>query len=311
MRSHLSGDRRGFSLAEIMVALVLLGIVAGGIMTVVMRQQQFYRSATEVIDTRQQIRQAAAVVPVDLRGVSAVGNDIIAMTDSALDVRGNIGSGVVCSKTTAGATTTFTIPGTDLPSGHFFTTFLTRPKVNDVLIVLDDRAPGNADDIWRILTITRIDSTLVGCNAPAFMTALDATRYRYTYDVDWAGADSIIAGAPGRIAPRGKTNHYQSASDRLWWMGYRECRGDGSSCDPVQPVAGPYRAYAQNDTVNSGLTFVYRDSTGAKTTDPTQVARVEMFVHGETQSPVALGGGKTNQVYRDYQKVTIALRNRH
>ena len=42
MRSHLSPPRRaGFSLAEIMVALVLLGIVATGIMTVIMRQQQF------------------------------------------------------------------------------------------------------------------------------------------------------------------------------------------------------------------------------------------------------------------------------
>ena len=88
MRSNLNMTRRlGLSLVEIMVALVLLGIVATGIMTVVMRQQQFYRSATEVIDTRSQIRQAASVVPVDIRGVSSVGGDILTMSDSSLDVR--------------------------------------------------------------------------------------------------------------------------------------------------------------------------------------------------------------------------------
>jgi hypothetical protein len=61
--------------------------------------------------------------------------------------------------------------------------------------------------------------------------------------------------------------------------------------------------------VNSGLSFVYRDSTGTVTTAAANVARVEMFIHGETQSSVALGGGKLAP-YRDYMKVTIALRNR-
>ncbi|NUQ20673.1 MAG: type II secretion system protein [Gemmatimonadaceae bacterium] len=310
MRSYLSrGERRGLSLPEMMVTLVLLGIVAGGIMTIVMRQQQFYRSATEVIDTRQQIRQAVAVVPVDVRGVSSVGSDILEMTDSSLFVRGNIGSAVMCSHTNSGSGSTITIPPTDLSGGKYFTTFLTRPKLNDVVLIFDDKAPGNQDDDWVPYTISGIDSTLVGCTS--FTDAVnDATRYRYTYALSTQLSATIIDGAPIRFARQVKYSLYQSPSDALWWMGYRECRGNGSSCTAIQPVAGPYRQYAAGDTLNSGLSFVYRDSTGVPTTTPTMVARVELFVRGKTQSPVALGGGKTSAVYRDYQKVTIALRNR-
>lgn len=309
MRPDLTRERRGFSLAEIMVALVLLGVVAGGIMTVVLRQQQFYRSATEVIDTRQQIRQAAAVVPVDMRGVSSVGNDILEMTDSSLYVRGNIGSSIMCSHGNSGAGSTITIPPIGIASGNYFTTFLTRPKVNDVILIFDDKTPGNQDDDWMPYTISRIDSTLVGCTS--FTDAVkDATLYRYIYETSTPLSATIVDGSPMRFARQVKYSLYKSPTDGLSWMGYRECRGDGSGCSAIQPVAGPYRPYAAGDTLNSGLSFVYRDSTGVITANPNMVARVEMFVRGQTQSPVALGGGKTNTVYRDYQKVTIAIRNR-
>jgi prepilin-type N-terminal cleavage/methylation domain-containing protein len=305
MRSHLtSGRRRGFSLSEIMVALVLLGIVATGIMTVIMRQQQFYRSATEVIDTRQQIRQASSVVPVDLRGVSSIGGDILNMSDSSLDVRGNIGSGIICSHTA----NSITVPPINLANNRYFTTFLTRPKLNDVVIILDDKAAGNADDDWIPYTISAIDSTLVGCTSFTDVAA-DAAKYRYRYTFTANLSPTIVDGAPLRMARGVKYSIYKSASDNLWWMGYRECRGDGSSCAAVQPVSGPYRAYVANDTVNSGISFVYRDSTGVVTNVTTNVARVELFVHGETQAAVALGGGKVAP-YRDYVKVIIALRNR-
>jgi prepilin-type N-terminal cleavage/methylation domain len=305
MRSDLNrAARSGFSLAEIMVALVLLGIVATGIMTVIMRQQQFYRSATEVIDTRQQIRQASSVVPVDVRGVSSVGGDILNMSDSALDVRGHIGSAIVCSHTA----NTITVPPLNLANNKYFTTFLTRPQVHDAMLVFDDVGPGTADDIWGVYYISNIDSTLVGCGSFTDPTA-DAAKYRYVYTLTSNLSATIIDGAPIRFARGVKYSIYKSGSDNLWWMGYRECRGDGTGCSAVQPVSGPYRAYVANDTVNSGLSFVYRDSTGAVTTTPTNVARVEMYIHGETQAAVALGGGKLAP-YRDYVKVTIALRNR-
>ena len=297
-------NRGGFSLAEIMVALVLLGIVCGGIMTVIMRQQTFYRSATDVIDTRQQIRQATTVIPVDLRGVSSVGGDILQMTDSALDVRSNIGSGLLCSHTAS----QITVPPENLSGGKAFTSFLTKPQLNDVAMIFNDSTPGNQDDTWQIVSITGIDSTLAGCTAFTDLVN-DATKYRYVYNVTPNLSSLIVNGAPIRFARRSKYATYQSPSDNLWWLGYRECRGDGSGCSAIQPVSGPYRPYVPNDTVNSGISFVYRDVANNVTNIPTSVARIELFVHGETQAPVSLGGG-TAVKYKDYQKVTIAIRNR-
>ena len=297
-------NRGGFSLAEIMVALVLLGIVCGGIMTVIMRQQTFYRSATDVIDTRQQIRQATTVIPVDLRGVSSVGGDILQMSDSALDVRSNIGSGLLCSHTAS----QITVPPENLSGGKAFTSFLTKPQLNDVAMIFNDSTPGNQDDTWQIVSITGIDSTLVGCTSFTDIAA-DATKYRYVYNVTPNLSSLIVNGAPIRFARRSKYATYQSPSDNLWWLGYRECRGDGSGCAAIQPVSGPYRPYVANDTVNSGISFVYRDVANNVTNIPTNVARNELFVHGETQAPVSLGGG-TAAKYKDYQKVTIAIRNR-
>ena len=297
--------RGGFSMVEIMVALVLLGIVCGGIMTVIMRQQTFYRSATDVIDTRQQIRQATTVVPVDLRGISTVGGDIISMSDSSLSVRANIGSGIVCSHTPS----QITIPPTTIANGRVFTSFLTRPQARDVILVFNDSTPGNQDDTWQAVTITSVDSTLVGCTLFTDVAA-DAAKYRYVYNVSPNLSTLIVNGAPVRFARRSKYAIYKSASDNLWWLGYLECRGDGSSCDPsIQAVSGPYRPYVANDTLNSGISFVYRDLANNVTNVPANVARIEMFVHGQTQTAVSLGGG-TAAPYRDYQKVTIAIRNR-
>src|SRR5678815_3514229 len=73
---RLTRVRRGLSLVEIMVALVLLGIVSGVVMRVVQRQQRFYQGVNQIVVQRSQLRQATSVLPIDLRSMSSVGNDI-------------------------------------------------------------------------------------------------------------------------------------------------------------------------------------------------------------------------------------------
>ena len=103
--------RRGFTLTELMVSLVMFGIVSGIILNMVRAQQRFYRGATEVIDVRSQLRQAAAIMPLELRSVSTVstvkpagspyqasvlGSDITFMDDKEMRFRSTYGSGVAC-----------------------------------------------------------------------------------------------------------------------------------------------------------------------------------------------------------------------
>src|SRR5438094_6783273 len=94
-----STRRAGFTLVELVITLVLVSFVAGAIVKLLLRQQRFYNSTTELIQTRQQIRQAAAMLPSDLRGISSIGGDIYAVTDSSLEFRSVFGISIVCVNT--------------------------------------------------------------------------------------------------------------------------------------------------------------------------------------------------------------------
>src|SRR2546430_9665091 len=58
-----STRRAGFTLVELIITMVLVSFVAGAIVKLLLRQQRFYNSTTDLIQTRQQIRQAAAMLP--------------------------------------------------------------------------------------------------------------------------------------------------------------------------------------------------------------------------------------------------------
>src|SRR5678816_1461017 len=93
---RLTRVRRGLSLVEIMVALTLLGIVSGVIMRVIQRQQRFYQGVNQIVVQRSQLRQATSVLPIDLRAMSSVGNDILVASDSSIVFNVTVGTGAVC-----------------------------------------------------------------------------------------------------------------------------------------------------------------------------------------------------------------------
>jgi prepilin-type N-terminal cleavage/methylation domain-containing protein len=88
--------RAGFTLVEIIVVLVFMGIFAAAAGKLLLRQQRFYNSTSQLIQTRSQIRQAAFMLPADLRGLSRQGGDIAIMTDSSIEIRSVFGSSIVC-----------------------------------------------------------------------------------------------------------------------------------------------------------------------------------------------------------------------
>src|SRR5438046_6193510 len=128
-------DRRaGFTLVELVVTLGLVSFVAGAIVKLLLRQQRFYNSTTELIQTRQQIRQAAAMLPSDLRGISSIGGDIYSMTDSSLEFRSAFGSSIVCVNTGGKLST---VPRV-LASGAAMTNWSALPSVGVSLAVYND-----------------------------------------------------------------------------------------------------------------------------------------------------------------------------
>src|SRR5216117_2133144 len=136
---HRAPSRRaGFTLIELVIAMVLMSLVGGGIVKLLLQQQRFYNSTTDLIQTRQQIRQAAAMLPSDLRGISSVGNDIYAMSDSSLDFRGVFGTTIVCTNNGAGLLST--VPRV-LASGAAMTNWTRIPAVGDSVLDRRDSCP--------------------------------------------------------------------------------------------------------------------------------------------------------------------------
>src|SRR5207244_12401992 len=151
---HAAPSRRaGFTLIELVIALVLMSLIGSAIVSLLLRQQRFYNSTSDLIQTRQQIRQAAAMLPSDLRGISSIGGDIYFMTDSALEFRSVFGSSVVCSNIGGKLST----GPRALARGSNMTTWVRPPLVGDSIAVCSDGlSPTVADDGWLRYQITAL-----------------------------------------------------------------------------------------------------------------------------------------------------------
>ena len=303
--------RAGFTLIELAIALVLMSLVGGAIVQLLLRQQRFYNSTTDLIQTRQQIRQAAAMLPSDLRGISSIGGDIYAMSDSALEFRSVFGSSVVCVNTGGRLST---VPRV-LATGATMTNWARPPAVGDSLLVYNDGPTlAVADDDWSRYQITAV--TLVtgnvanGCPSSTRLTQpSDVTGANPSYQLTLApaAANTIAVGAAIRFFRRVRYRVYRE-TDNQWYLGFFDCiTGRVPVCNLSQPIAGPFQPYSATGT--SGLQFAYYDSTGAVTATRTLVARISLVVRGQGATLLNLAGAGAT-VFRDSLRMEVGLRNR-
>ncbi len=307
----MNSRRRAFTLVEMIVVIVLLGIVVGGLSTMITRQQRFYRGANEIIETRGQLRQATTVFPIELRGASSIAGDILAVSDTSIRFNATFGSSIVC---TGQGTTTITMPPAGvLASGAVFTGWLRPPGVGDGLFVYN-----TATRVWDTHAITAVvDSAVTTVNCPVLTgyTGLgDATLPSLKLTLGTALAAGVMQGAPIRFYRQADYTLYQAADNR-WYLGYDSCRADGTSCDGRQPVSGPYRGAARAATGISGLTLQYFDSTGAEivgtgAADRQNIARVDVTARAQSEQAIPLPGQNMPATFADSLGLSVALRNR-
>ena len=299
--------RGGFTLTELIVAMVLFAIVMGAATQAIVRQQRFYRGAGELIDMRNGLRQGVTLVAADLRTIYPADGDIYEWTRSKIGFRSITGSSLICLKPT---TTTVVVPPLTLVQNNTLTTWMTAPVAGDSVMVYDEGPElGNADDIWRRYQITAV-ATVNGANAclPAsgYTVAADLKpSTRFTLSA--ALSPTIVTGAPIRFYRRVDYGIYHAA-DSLWYLGASDCLpGRTPVCSALQPVAGPYRPLAGATT--SGLVLSYFDAAGAQldpaTAPVASVARIGMIVRGETLAPYG-----SDDYQQDSVAFTVGLRNR-
>jgi len=309
---HRAPSRRaGFTLIELVIAMVLMSLVGGAIVKLLLRQQRFYNSTSDLIQTRQQIRQAAAMLPSDLRGISSVGGDISSMSDSALEFRSAFGGSVVCVN--AGGTLS-TVPRV-LASGATMTNWITTPVVGDSLAVYNNGASlamaGQGWLFYRITAVTPVTTNAAnGCpNATGLTRAGDITAANPSLQLGLtpAAPNTIAVGAAIRFFRRVRYRIYRD-TDNQWYLGFFNCvYGRVPVCNTTQAIAGPFQPYANNGT--SGVQFAYYDSTGAVTANPLQVARISLVVRGQAGALINLSGAG-GTVFHDSLRIEVGLRNR-
>ena len=255
-------QRRGMTLVEIMIALVLLGIVSGVIMRVVMRQQRFYQGVNQIMTQRGQLRQGINVLPVDLRSLSSVGGDFIAVSDSAIEFDVNIGTGVVCA---VPAGNQVVLPPLSLFSEATLTTFSPGIKLDDaevargvtVYIYNDSSTGGNFDDRWQKFALASAMTTSNSqCLGLPFASVSDAGKNRFVLTLtDTTGRSDPVrlgpvsqyigVGAPVRIMKRVRYKLYQH-TDSKWYLGYSDFDKAHGTYEDLTPVSGPYDEVKRN-----------------------------------------------------------------
>lgn len=304
--------RRGITLPEMMVVLVLLGLVVGGLMTVLVRQQRFYTGTSEIIQTKGSARQAIDILSSELRGIStgtrggAPNNvDIYAMSDSSLTFRSQFGGSVIC--TIDPTRTVITLPPRTMAAQNSLTSFLSDAQAGDSVFVFDGGAQqGTTDDRWWRVALARDPGVGICPVAPVGFTASAAEEAQGIEIVlTDALAPDVVIGAPIRFFRPASYSLYQEAGGD-WWLGYFSC--PASVCSVRQPVSGPYRPYDRPGGA-SGLAFAYFDSTGAATADPRQVARIDVIARSQSQYNLDVANTR-NSKYQDSLGVSIAVRNR-
>lgn len=307
----LTSRRRGFTLVEMLVAIVLLAIVGGTLMRVISRQQRFYRGVSDVMDQRSQLRQALGVLARDLRQSSSVGGDILSLSDSAVEFNTLVATGIICA--VGAGRTQIDLPPVSLANGQTLTNIASSPRDGDLLFAYNDSTDmGTALDRWQQDTVVSSTQTTATCVGAPYTDAVnDAGKPRWRIAVTGALSPNVALGNPVRVTRRMRYKLHQ-AQDGLWYLGWSDW--NGSAWSALEPVSGPYRPYSTNAGAPSGLTFRYYDSTGVEITSNARrldVARIDAVVRARTRSATRVnglqaGGGQ----YADSLAAKLALRNR-
>jgi prepilin-type N-terminal cleavage/methylation domain-containing protein len=293
-------SRRGVTLAELLVALALFGVVGGAAIDTVARQWRSRAAMDARRRARAQLVAGADALRAALRMAAAGGDslaphDLVAVADTLIELHATVGVSVVCA--VVDARTLDLLPASTIAPALAW--WLSSPQPGDRLLAHDDAVPGGA---WRAASVASVGSSAGGCAGSPLRRAAESGLAVDRVALAAPIAGGVVAGAPVRVTRGVRWVHYR-ASDGRWYLGAREW--DGASWTVTQPVAGPLRAPG----ARGGLAAVAVDSAGAPIAaallGSRRVARVDVVLRADV--PAAIGGAGAARV--DSIVLRVAPRN--
>ena len=265
----MTRDRRGFTIIELVVVVVLGSLILGATLQVLLTNQRIYTGLNSRVRGSQSMRAALAVLSSELREISPPEGDLVMMHADSLRIRAMRQLSVICHDTVRGT-----------PNFRGFQIGDLIVSGDSVVVFADNNSLGSWDDEWILTRVTSVAAAT--CNGAAGQRLTFASATPFTND-------SVSSGAEVRAFTHVAYGLVQVGSD--WFLGQSVSGG------AWEPVVGPLRS-------GRGLEFTYLDEFESVTTTATEVAMIDVTVR--TGGDVV---GSTGELIADSVTVRIHTRN--
>ncbi len=295
--------RRGFTLVELVAAMIVAGTVLAVVTNIALRQQRAFVALLGDAALAGRLRDAASMLPMDIRGAAVAAGDLREATDTSIEVRETIAGAVVCD-TLASA---LVLPPPAVGAATFATS-IAGIQAGDTAWLLSpsDSVPG-----WRSHRVMAVGSTRAGQCAPGGPQlagpALAASRT--SVSLDSAPPLATLIGVPLRITRPIRFSFYRSA-DGNWYLGARDWNSASVRFNTIQPIAGPFQA-----PTTGAPPFRWFDSTGMPLSTPVvareRTALLRVDLRGQTRDiDRVLGAAQNVGAHKDSVSISVSVRNR-
>jgi len=272
-------SRRGFTLAELLIVMVIMGIVGMAMTRLLLNSQRITRRQSQQVTLQSNLRAGLALMPTELReiNVDASGSDILAMAQDSIRYRAMRNFGLACSVTA----TQVVMRGT-----NSFGYRAIAANQDSLLLFVENDDSRMSDDAWIPYRVTGVaGGTCPDGAAATTLTVSGAANIPVA---------NVLLEAPIRSFEVMTLKLY--AADGRSWLGARV-----GTAAAIEPVLGPLHA-------DSGLVMTYLAADGSVTATPANVRSVEIRMRGETQGPVSSGYDEL-AIHEDSLTARIRLRN--
>jgi hypothetical protein len=296
--------RLGISIIEILVAMVVGGVVLALITMIAVRQQRLFTDLTDGVALSGQLREAATILPIDLRGASIAARDIRDARDTSIELRGTIASALVCDTITDGFVLAPASPGASP-----YASYLTTLDVGDTAWLY---TPTDSIDDWRPFAIASVGTSPPRQCAARGPHLSDSVRASPHVSIALATPPASLAsaiGMPLRVTRPVRYSLYR-ASDGAWYVGEKDWSTAAARFNTIQPVSGPFLSPAL-----AGLRFTYLDTTAASISlpvaDTRTIAAIRISLRGQTKNLTrVLGSAATTGKRVDTAIINVLMHNR-
>lgn len=253
-------NRRGLTLVELLVVAIIGTLLLLAAYQVLVTNRRVFTVQNSRVNVQQVTRSAMDVLFAELREVSSMGSDVVAMGPDSLAVRAMRKIGAVCDPMNATHSATPQL--------------LVRKTVDDfaaedsVYVFADNDEFATDDDEWFRARVTAIDTTAL-CTDGAEAQLLTFAGQTGTFT-----ADSVSGGAPIRT--------FVHMTYRLGTFQGAPYLGRSVAGAAWVPIMGPL-------ATSGGLDFEFLDGTGATAATPGDVRQIDVTLRAA--SPVRMPDG--------------------